>query len=84
MVLSEPNGASARRTGFLADAVGADFTDLDGFKAYLAGPPVMVESATQALIAKGLRRRDCHADAFYTEQEKQDIGQVDPRAENQW
>ncbi|MBT3553339.1 MAG: 2Fe-2S iron-sulfur cluster binding domain-containing protein [Rhodospirillaceae bacterium] len=70
VVLSEPDGPTMRRTGFLADAVAADFTGLDGFKAYLAGPPVMVESATEALTGLGLARRDCHADAFYTEPEK--------------
>lgn len=70
VVLSEPGAATERRTGFLADAVGADFTGLDGFKAYLAGPPVMVESCTEALDKMGLARRDCHADAFYTEAEK--------------
>lgn len=70
VVLSEPDGPTERRTGFLAEAVAADFADLDGFKAYLAGPPVMVESATIALTKMGLARRDCHADAFYTEPEK--------------
>ena len=70
VVLSEPDDATDRRTGFLADAVTADFADLDGYKAYLAGPPVMVESCTQVLTATGLDRRDCHADAFYTEAEK--------------
>jgi hypothetical protein len=30
----------------------------------------MVESATEALTGLGLARRDCHADAFYTEPEK--------------
>ena len=70
VVLSEPDAPTKRRTGFLADAVAADFTDLGGFKAYLAGPPVMVEGATGALTGLGLARRDCHADAFYTEAEK--------------
>jgi CDP-4-dehydro-6-deoxyglucose reductase/ferredoxin-NAD(P)+ reductase (naphthalene dioxygenase ferredoxin-specific) len=71
-VLSAPEGATARRTGFLADVVRADLagTDLDGMKAYLAGPPIMVETALAALAALGLRRQDCHADAFYTEAEK--------------
>ena len=69
-VLSEPDGATDRRTGWLADALAEDFDDLDGFKAYLAGPPVMVESCTERLLACGLARRDCHADAFYTEAEK--------------
>ncbi len=70
VVLSEPDGATGRRTGFLADAIAEDFQTLDGCKAYLAGPPVMVESVTQKLKALGVRRQDCHADAFYTEAEK--------------
>ncbi|MBI3452320.1 MAG: 2Fe-2S iron-sulfur cluster binding domain-containing protein, partial [Rhodospirillales bacterium] len=41
-VLSEPAGPTERRTGFLVDAVRQDFASLDGAKAYLAGPPIMV------------------------------------------
>ena len=79
VVLSAPEGATDRRTGFLADAVVADLADFadfsgfSGFKAYLAGPPVMVESSTRALSARGLNRRDCHADAFFTEAEKNNM-----------
>ncbi len=73
-VLSEPDAGTAHRTGYLADAVAADFAaapgGVDGFKAYLAGPPVMVETATAALQRLGLERRDLHADAFYTAAEK--------------
>lgn len=69
-VLSEPSQPTTRRTGFLADAVRRDFTSLDGAKAYLAGPPIMVETAVAALEGLGLRRQDCHADAFYSEAEK--------------
>lgn len=73
-VLSEPDEPPAdnraRRTGYLADALAADFADLDGAKAYLAGPPVMVETCTEALRKLGVRRQDVHADAFYTEAEK--------------
>jgi naphthalene 1,2-dioxygenase ferredoxin reductase component len=70
-VLSEPSAATERRTGFVHDAALHDLGDLDGFKAYVAGPPVMVESATPRLVAQGMRRQDIHADAFYTEAEKQ-------------
>jgi len=70
VVLSEPVGGTTRRTGFLADVVAADFDNLEGFKAYLAGPPMMVESCTATVIRLGLDKRDCHADAFYTEVEK--------------
>jgi len=73
-VLSAPDGEQAgqkgRRTGYLADALASDFADLDGAKAYLAGPPVMVETCTDALRKLGVRRQDVHADAFYTEAEK--------------
>ncbi|MYE02662.1 MAG: 2Fe-2S iron-sulfur cluster binding domain-containing protein [Alphaproteobacteria bacterium] len=70
IVLSEPEGETGRRTGFVHDAVAADFDDLDGCKAYLAGPPVMVEAATEMLEIRDMRPEDIHADAFYTEAEK--------------
>ncbi len=75
-VLSAPDCTTRRRTGFLADVVRADLAgaDLDGMKAYLAGPPIMVETALAALTGLGLRRQDCHADAFYTEAEKPAVG----------
>jgi CDP-4-dehydro-6-deoxyglucose reductase/ferredoxin-NAD(P)+ reductase (naphthalene dioxygenase ferredoxin-specific) len=69
-VLSEPTRPTARRTGFLAAVVRQDLHDCDGWKAYLAGPPIMVETAMKALVTQGLRPRDCHADAFYTEADK--------------
>ncbi len=74
-VLSRARRADARAArGFLADAVRSDFPSLDGTKAYLAGPPVMVETAVAALTELGVRRQDCHADAFYTEAEKAALG----------
>jgi naphthalene 1,2-dioxygenase ferredoxin reductase component len=69
-VLSEPQGPTARRAGFLSAAIAADFKSLDGSKVYLAGPPVMVESCVAAAQALGVRRDDCHADAFYTEADR--------------
>ena len=69
-VLSEPLLPTARRRGFVHEAVAADLGDLDGAKAYIAGPPVMVEAATATLLNAGLHRQDIHADAFYTEADK--------------
>jgi ferredoxin-NAD(P)+ reductase (naphthalene dioxygenase ferredoxin-specific) len=69
-VLSAPSGPTPRRTGFLADAVREDFRDLDGWKAYLAGPPVMVDTCVDTLTRLDIRRDDIHADAFYTEAER--------------
>lgn len=69
-VLSEPEGPTRRRTGLVSAAVAADFDDLDGCKAYVAGPPAMVEATVRALEIRDIRSEDIHADAFYTEAEK--------------
>jgi ferredoxin-NAD(P)+ reductase (naphthalene dioxygenase ferredoxin-specific) len=64
VVLSEAGG-SGRRGGLITEAVDRDFERLDGYKAYLAGPPGMVEAAVDLLTRKGVAARDIHADAFY-------------------
>jgi ferredoxin-NAD(P)+ reductase (naphthalene dioxygenase ferredoxin-specific) len=46
-----------------------DIPSFEGFKAYIAGPPPMVEALQRQLEAKGMPRRDIHADAFYGEGE---------------
>ncbi len=69
-VLSEPSEQVKYRSGLVTDAVLSDFDDLDGCKAYIAGPPAMVEMAVEKFQLLGIRREDCHADAFYTEAEK--------------
>ena len=72
-VLSEGDGGGLR-TGLVHEAVAADFDELDGCKAYLAGPPVMVEAATKLFEQRGMRRIDVHADAFYTAAEMASAG----------
>ncbi len=72
-VLSEPSGDATHRTGMLHEAVTADVADADGMKAYLAGPPPMVEAASALLKGCGIRPEDIHADAFYTEAEKSQL-----------
>lgn len=69
-LLSEPGGPTAHRTGLLGDAVLADCPDLTDSKAYLAGPPAMVEAAVSRLSAAGLPEADIHADPFINEHEK--------------
>ena len=69
-VLADEPGATARRHGALDAAILADFTDFTGFKAYLAGPPAMVDATVEALAARGLPRADIHADPFVTDDEK--------------
>ena len=70
--LSEPTGATQRRTGFLDRIIQRDLIahlPLDGWKAYLAGPPVMVNACVDTLEDLGVGRDNCHADAFYTASE---------------
>jgi CDP-4-dehydro-6-deoxyglucose reductase/ferredoxin-NAD(P)+ reductase (naphthalene dioxygenase ferredoxin-specific) len=47
----------------------SDAATLAGCKAYLAGPPPMVEAAVAQLRARGLSADDIHADPFYSEEE---------------
>ncbi len=61
----EPDPGRARRTGLVTDAIAQDFASFEAFKAYVAGPPAMVEAASELLQARGLPLRDLHADAFY-------------------
>jgi naphthalene 1,2-dioxygenase ferredoxin reductase component len=80
-VLSAPSRGTRRRVGLVHEVVAADLADLDGAKAYLAGPPVMVEAATALLAeARGMRRQDIHADAFYTEADKAALSAALPDA----
>ena len=72
-VLSEGGDANLRQ-GLVHEAVAADFDEFDGCKAYLAGPPVMVEAATRLFEQRGMRRIDIHADAFYTAAEMANAG----------
>ena len=67
IVLSGQSGAPGRRSGFVHEAADADIASVEGWKAYLAGPPVMVEAATGMLKSKGLAQRDIHADAFHNQ-----------------
>jgi naphthalene 1,2-dioxygenase ferredoxin reductase component len=69
VVLSRPSTPTARRRGTLAEALSEDLASFVGFKAYLAGPPAMVESVQRALLERGVALRDIHADAFYSQAE---------------
>jgi len=64
IVLSDPDGPTERPTGLVHEAAAAQIPDLDGCKAYIAGPPPMVDAASALLRARGLRAEDLHADPF--------------------
>lgn len=53
------------RTGYVHDAVLADFADLSGYQVYACGAPVMVDSARTAFVAsRGLPEDEFFADSF--------------------
>lgn len=62
-----PEDAWQGRTGFVHEAVLADFTDLSGYQVYACGAPVMVDSAHGAFTAhRGLAESHFFADSFVT------------------
>lgn len=68
-ILSAASPQPRWRTGFVTDAIVQDLQDLDGWKAYVAGPPVMVDAAIEVTTSRGLRPQDLHADVFFTPEE---------------
>lgn len=68
-VLSDTQVAPHRH-GFVTDAVAEDLADFDGWKAYVAGPPPMVDATMDVVFARGLRPEDMHADVFFTPEEQ--------------
>jgi len=68
-VLSDAPLGARWPPGLVTDVIANDLLDLDGWKAYVAGPPPMVEAAMQIFAARGLRSEDLHADVFFTPRE---------------
>lgn len=61
----EPTDQWQGRTGFVHEAVLADFADLSGYQVYACGAPVMVDSAHGAFTAqRGLSEDAFFADSF--------------------
>jgi NAD(P)H-flavin reductase/ferredoxin len=52
------------RTGFVHQAILADFPNLAGYQVYACGSAAMVEAAHPAFRAHGLAQDDCFSDAF--------------------
>ena len=62
--VSDPAYADGHRIGNISEVVGEDFDDLYAFKAYVAGPPVMVAAAQDVLAQRGIDLGDIHSDPF--------------------
>ena len=65
-VLSDPAPEDAwqGRTGFVHEAIVADFPDLASYQVYACGSVGMVEAAYPAFKSHGLQQDDCFSDAF--------------------
>lgn len=63
-VLSEPDPDWQGSTGFVHEAVVADYPDMSPFDVYMSGPPVMVEAGRIAFKAHGLGQEHMFSDAF--------------------
>lgn len=65
-VLSDPLNEDnwQGRTGFVHEAIMADFDDLSGFDIYAGGPPQMVHAGFDAFAKKGLTEEHYFSDSF--------------------
>lgn len=65
-VVSEPHKSTGwrGRTGLLADAVLADFDELNSLTIYVSGGPAMVYTTLDLFVASGMQRQNMHSDIF--------------------
>lgn len=65
-VLSEPQPEDnwGGRTGWVHEAVAADFPDLSAYDVYMSGPPPMINAAKKAFLAQGLVEAHLYYDSF--------------------
>lgn len=63
-VLSAANGEWSGRTGYVHEAVLADFDDLSNFDIYTCGPPAMIKAAEQSFQEKGMVKERFYYDSF--------------------
>lgn len=78
-VVLDPVDAEGRRQGLVDSAIAEDFQSLEGYHAYLAGPPALVEAAAALLRGRGMADMDIHADAFYTMTDLRQRGAAPPK-----
>jgi CDP-4-dehydro-6-deoxyglucose reductase/ferredoxin-NAD(P)+ reductase (naphthalene dioxygenase ferredoxin-specific) len=64
-VVERTEARPGRRVGRVTDLVREDFDRLDGFHAYVAGPPAMVDAAVETLHERGVAGTHIRADAFH-------------------
>ena len=65
VVVASSNEPGPYRSGVVTEAVNDDWASLKGWRAYVAGAPVMVDAASILLRQKGMLAEHVYADAFY-------------------
>jgi CDP-4-dehydro-6-deoxyglucose reductase len=63
-VLSDAGEGWTGRTGYVHEAVLADFDDLSVFDIYTCGPPAMIKAAQQTFQEKGMNKNQFFYDSF--------------------
>jgi len=63
-VLSEPDATWTGRSGFVHEALLADYPDLSAFEVYMSGPPAMVHAARKQFLTHGASEEHLHYDSF--------------------
>jgi len=63
-VISNINGHSGLRLGWVHEAVVDDHPDLAGFDVYMSGPPALVDAGRASFRRHGLPRRHLYYDSF--------------------
>jgi CDP-4-dehydro-6-deoxyglucose reductase len=65
LVLSEVDNKSSKyKNGYVHDIVLDDFDDLNDYKIYVCGNPMMVKAAANSFINKGMSKNNFFSDAF--------------------
>ena len=52
------------RTGWVHEAVLADYTNLNNFEVYMSGPPPMIQAAKLSFLERGLAENNLYFDSF--------------------
>ena len=65
-LLSEPRPEDdwQGRTGWVHEAVAADYPDLSTYEVYMSGPPPMIAAARPVFTARGLPEEHLYYDSF--------------------
>ncbi|OOZ36582.1 CDP-6-deoxy-delta-3,4-glucoseen reductase [Solemya velesiana gill symbiont] len=63
-VLSEPDEGWTGATGWVHEAVVADYPDMSAYDLYMSGPPPMVFAGKDAFLAVGLPEDNMYSDVF--------------------